>query len=195
MFKAIACFREAVALDATYAQAWAGLADGHTITAQSGFKPGVEALPEALHAARQALRLDPDLAEAHSALACATMIHDRDDELAETREFRRALELNARYPQGRAWYGLWYLQWVAGRVEEGRAELARMVEDGMRCRRMRTLASVSPTLRVADRSKPWNMRSAASSSTRSHTSGIGFIRSRSIMLVDMPRPWQPGNTR
>jgi len=124
---ALDCFNEAVALDADYAQAWAGLADGYTTSAYSGFAKARVAMPQALEAARRALALDPELAEAHTALACATMLYERDDVLAE-REFKRALELNPNYPQARAWYGLFFLQWVSGRDDEAAAELTRLYE-------------------------------------------------------------------
>ena len=116
--KALACFEEAVALDPDYAQAWAGMADGYSTSGYSGFMPAAAVMPKALEAARRALQLDPDLAEAHNALACATLIWDRDYELAE-REFKRAIELNPNYTQARAWYGLFYLHWTCGRVREG----------------------------------------------------------------------------
>ena len=123
--KAIDCFKEAVALDPEYAQAWAGLADGYTTSGYSGYTPASETMPRALEAARRALQLDPDLAEAHSALACATLLYELNFALAE-QEFRRALELNPSYPQGRSWYGLFFLQWVAGREHEGREELLKL---------------------------------------------------------------------
>ena len=125
--KAIDCFSQAVSLDPAYAQAWAGLADGYTTSGYSGFKPGLEVMPRALEAARRALQLDPDLAEAHNALACATLLYERDYALAE-REFRRALELNPNYPQGRAWYGLFFLQWAAGRDSEAYDEMLRLLQ-------------------------------------------------------------------
>jgi eukaryotic-like serine/threonine-protein kinase len=125
ILEALECFKEAVALDADYAQAWAGLADGYTTAAYSGFDTARIAMPLALEAARRALRLDPDLAEAHCALACATMLYERDDALAE-RAFTRALALNPNYPQARAWYGLFFLQWVSGRDDEAEAELMRL---------------------------------------------------------------------
>jgi TolB-like protein/Tfp pilus assembly protein PilF/tRNA A-37 threonylcarbamoyl transferase component Bud32 len=125
--KAVDCFTEAVALDPEYAQAWAGLADGYTTSGYSGYKPSVEVMPRALEAARRALQLDPDLAEAHSALACATLLYELNFELAEN-EFRRALELNANYPQGRAWYGLFFLQWVSGREQEARDQNLRLLQ-------------------------------------------------------------------
>ena len=123
---AIECFEQAVALDGDYAQAWAGLADGLTVSAHGGVAPAKELMPRALAAARRAVSLDDDLAEAHNALACATMLYERDDALAG-REFERALELNPNYPQALSWYGLWYQQWVMGREQEGRATLERLL--------------------------------------------------------------------
>ena len=131
--KAIDCFTEAVSLDGEYAQAWAGLADGYTTSGYSGFRLATEVMPRALEAARRALQLEPDLAEAHSALACAALLYNLDFDLAE-REFQRSLELNPNYPQARAWYGLFFLQWIAGREWEGRDELLRLLQvDRLSC--------------------------------------------------------------
>ena len=124
---AMDCFRQAVAIDPGYAQAWAGIADGLTVSAHGGLLRAHDAMPQALELARRAIALDPDVSEAHAALACATMLYERDDVLAD-REFRRALELNPNYPQGLAWYGMWFLQWIMGREAEGRAHLAHMLE-------------------------------------------------------------------
>jgi tetratricopeptide (TPR) repeat protein len=62
-------------------------------SAYSGAKPAAKWMPEALDAARRALQLDPNLAEAHAALACALLLYERKFDLAE-QEFQRALELN-----------------------------------------------------------------------------------------------------
>ncbi len=125
--KAIECFKQAVALDSDYAQAWAGLADGYTTSGYSGLKPPSEVMPRALQASRRALELDPELAEAHNAFACATLLADLRFDLAE-QEFKRALELNPKYPQARAWYGLFLLQWIAGREDEGREQLSYLLQ-------------------------------------------------------------------
>lgn len=124
--KAIECFNAAVALDSSYAQAWAGLADGYTTYGYSGYQKADEVMPKALDAARRALEFDPNLAEAHAALACPSLLYERDYQLAE-REFVRAIELNPNYPQGRAWYGIFCLQWVGGRVKEAREEIDRLL--------------------------------------------------------------------
>ena len=125
--KAIDCFTQAVSLDPAFAQAWAGMADGYTTFGYSGFKPAAEVLPYALEAARRALQLDPDLAEAHNALACATLLYERDYALAE-HEFKRALELNPNYPQARAWYGQFFLHWISGREQEAHDELLLLIQ-------------------------------------------------------------------
>ncbi len=119
---AIEAFKQAVALDPEYAEAWAGLADGYTTSGYSGLGRPEHVVPQALEAARRALEFGPDLAEAHCAFACATMLGERDYAAAE-RGFIRALELNPNYIQARAWYGLFYLHWIAGRAEEGKRHL------------------------------------------------------------------------
>jgi len=124
--KAIDCFNQAVALDPSYAQAWAGLADGYTTSGYSGLKRPEEAMPRAIEAAKRALELDPSLAESHNAIACATLLWEKDYELAE-REFETALSLNPNYSQAIAWYGLFFLQWVSGRDREALREMLRMV--------------------------------------------------------------------
>jgi TolB-like protein/Flp pilus assembly protein TadD len=125
--KAIDCFSKAVAIDPSYAQAWAGLADGYTTSGYSGFQKAHDVMPRALAAARRSLELDENLAEAHNALACATLLYERNYDLARL-EFKKALNLNPSYPQARAWYGLFYLQWVAGREEDARQELLRLLQ-------------------------------------------------------------------
>ncbi|MGH9947760.1 MAG: tetratricopeptide repeat protein [Pyrinomonadaceae bacterium] len=125
--KAIDCFNEAVALDSDYAQAWAGLADGYTSSGYSGYKRATEVMPLALEAARKSLELDTDLAEGHSAFACAAMLYDLDFDLAE-RAYLRALELNPNYLQARAWYGLFFLHWISGRHADGFEQIKMMLD-------------------------------------------------------------------
>ena len=125
--RALECFKRAVALDPRFALAWAGLADAHTTLGLYGFLPPGGTMPDAKEAARRATELDPSLAEAHNALAIATLMHDRNWAEAE-REFRRSLQLNPGYVQARCWYAVFYLQLVAGRLEEGVAQAQQAVE-------------------------------------------------------------------
>jgi tetratricopeptide (TPR) repeat protein len=54
-------------------------------------------------------------------------LHDWDSSGAEG-EFIRALELNPRYIQALCWYAVPYLQWIAGRLEEGLTLAKKTVE-------------------------------------------------------------------
>jgi eukaryotic-like serine/threonine-protein kinase len=94
--KAADYFRQAIAIDPTYAPAHAGLADASTMLAL--FSPSSESatiLPTAQTEADEALMLDPRSAEAHEALA----LYDRSTWKfqAADEEFRRAEELNPNY--------------------------------------------------------------------------------------------------
>ncbi|MDO8679000.1 MAG: protein kinase [Acidobacteriota bacterium] len=121
---ALESFQQALALDPDYAQAWAGVADAHTQACFGGYLRPRDTMPAALDAATRAVTGDPTSAEAHSALACVSLIWERDFPKAE-REFREALRLNPQYIQGRCWYGLFFLHWGVLRSEEGLAELWR----------------------------------------------------------------------
>ncbi len=121
------CLRRAVDLDPTFAAAWAGLADTYTVRGYWGMAPPGETMPQALTAARRAVALDPDLAEAQCALAMTLLLWERDYAAAEA-AFRRCLELNPAYTQGRCWYAAFSLQFVRGRSTEGVAEARRALE-------------------------------------------------------------------
>ncbi len=124
---ALKCFEEAVALDPNYALAWAGLADGRATLGLDGLVAPHETMPQAKDAATRAVQLDDSLAEAHCALALATLMHDFDVPTAR-REFRRAMELNPKYPQATAWYALFVLALIDGQFDEGVALMTATVE-------------------------------------------------------------------
>jgi serine/threonine protein kinase/tetratricopeptide (TPR) repeat protein len=123
----IECLKRAVDLDPEFAAAWSGLADAFSVRGYWGMAPVGETLPKALTAARRAVRLDPELAEGWCALALALLLWEHDYE-ASAAAFRRCLELNPTYIQGRSWYGLFQLQWVEGRMSEGLAEAQRALQ-------------------------------------------------------------------
>jgi serine/threonine-protein kinase len=120
--RALESLKKAVELDEGYAQAWAGLADAYTILCYMGERRPEEAMPAALDAATRALESDPDSAEAHNALACASLMWERDFARAE-HEFLEALALNPNYIQARCWYGLFFLQWTVARLDDGLAQV------------------------------------------------------------------------
>ncbi len=121
------CFEDAVALDPNYALAWAGLADGRSTLGYYGLGAPHETIPQAKDAATRAVELDDSLAEAHCAFALATLLHDFDVSTAR-REFLRAMELNPKYPQARAWYALFFLATVEGKFDEAVATMTPVVE-------------------------------------------------------------------
>jgi Flp pilus assembly protein TadD len=62
---ALAMFQQARTLDPNFAQAFAGLADAHAVALMYGWDLGEDARSAAAAASRQAILLDPTLAEAH----------------------------------------------------------------------------------------------------------------------------------
>src|SRR5881398_3745219 len=92
--KAIAFFQQAIERDPNYALAYAGLASAYIL---SPFYTGAdrrEAGSKAKEAALKALRLDPNLAEAHAALG-KVLFFSEIDLAGATREYKRAIELRA----------------------------------------------------------------------------------------------------
>ena len=86
-------FEEAVAIDPGYAAGWAGLSQAYELLPWYELAPWLSSLAKADAAARRALALDPDLAEAHTAFA--NVLRDRLDFVPAEKEYRRALELGA----------------------------------------------------------------------------------------------------
>ena len=91
--KAVEYFRQAIALDESYALAYAELAFTYRVLLVSGAIDPKEFMPQAEAAARRALELDNEIAEAHFALAFLEQDAWRWE--SAEREFRRAIELNA----------------------------------------------------------------------------------------------------
>jgi TolB-like protein/Flp pilus assembly protein TadD len=101
---ALEMFEHAIQIDPGYAMAYAGLADCHSTLCR--LFPGSEGdLIEADRASAQAVELDPELAEAHSARGTALFLMGRMEEARQA--FETAIELNpglfeARYSFARA---------------------------------------------------------------------------------------------
>jgi serine/threonine protein kinase/TolB-like protein len=91
----------AIALDPTYAMAYAGLADAYCIASNDYLAPR-EVLPKAEEAALKAVSFDEELAEAHAALGHAKL--HRYDWSCE-KDLQRALELNPNSVPVLLWYG------------------------------------------------------------------------------------------
>jgi TolB-like protein/Flp pilus assembly protein TadD len=124
MQKAEQYFQQAIDDDTAYAAAYSGLADCNSGLAWHGFKSPTEALPKSYAAARKALDINPDSAEAHASLGLA-MSHLWDWTGAEV-EFRRALQLDPQYANAHHWYGD-YLS-MQRRHEQALAEARRALQ-------------------------------------------------------------------
>jgi eukaryotic-like serine/threonine-protein kinase len=125
--RAIQYFEQAIALDRNYAQAYVGLANTYNvISGYPGGLPSKEAFPKAKAAALKALELDSSLAEAHTALALVKVSYEWDWASAEG-EFKRAIELNPGYADGRYFYAFLYLSEM-GRHDEAIAEMKQALE-------------------------------------------------------------------
>lgn len=101
--RALEYFSSALEQDPEYAPAYAGVAGVWQGRMQQGFLPYDEAAPKVKEAALKALTLDSTLAEVHSTLATISTWVDWDWAAGE-RAFRRAIELNPKYPDPRIYY-------------------------------------------------------------------------------------------
>jgi eukaryotic-like serine/threonine-protein kinase len=119
--RAIDYFKQAIAVDSTYALAYSGLADAYIIQTQySGISTRI-AVPMAQKSARRALELDNSLAEAHTTLAFTYYSQWNYDE-AE-REFKQSLALNPRYATTYHWYNVMLAR--MGRLDEASAMIQK----------------------------------------------------------------------
>ena len=101
--RGISFFEEAIALDAKYAAAFAGIADCYNLLGAHSALAPQEVYPRAKAAAERALVLNDRLAEAHASLAYANLHFYWDWDAAE-RGFQHALSLNPNYPTAHTWY-------------------------------------------------------------------------------------------
>lgn len=113
-------FEQALQLDPDYALAQAGVADAYTLLAFYGFMRPADAMPRAKTAARRAVALAPDLAEAYNALAFISLTHDRDWQAAAS-GFARALDCNPNLVAAHYWRAS-YLWGIERRFDEAIAE-------------------------------------------------------------------------
>lgn len=108
-------FQDAIKRDKTFAPAYVGLAEASSElgTVFIGVPPE-ETRPKVISAARKALELDPDLAEAHILLA--EVQQEQWQWSGAEAEYRRALELNPNDAEAHAEFALWLL--CQGRSDE-----------------------------------------------------------------------------
>src|SRR5882762_2166058 len=124
--KAIAFYEQAIARDPNYALAYAGLSSAYIILPFWAGVDRLDAYSKAKDAALKALRLDPNLAEAHLALG-KVLFFSEIDLPGAMREYKRAIELQPNDATAHHWLGNDALS-ALGRFEEAIAQGKRAVE-------------------------------------------------------------------
>jgi len=124
-YKAIEHFQKAIEKDPSYALAYAGIADSYVLLGWNSYLPPKEVFPKGKVAAMTALRLDPDLAEAHTPLAALLWLYDWQWGEAQ-KEFQRSLELSPTYPTANHWYAEYEM--TMGSHEEAMAKMKNSQE-------------------------------------------------------------------
>jgi tetratricopeptide (TPR) repeat protein len=122
---ALRYFELALRKDPAYAPAYAGISRLWSARQQMHYVPASEATPRAKAAVAQALALDSTLAAAHYQLASIRTFSDWDWPGAE-REFRRAIDLDPTYADGRALYS--HLLLIMRRPAEALAQIQRALD-------------------------------------------------------------------
>jgi serine/threonine protein kinase/tetratricopeptide (TPR) repeat protein len=103
--KAIQAYEHAIAIDPSFAQAYAGIADYYNWLGVYGVLPAQEGFQNAIKAATRAIELNEELSDAHAALAFALHGGNFTWQEAETHH-RRALELNPHNAVAHVWYSI-----------------------------------------------------------------------------------------
>ncbi|PYS99692.1 MAG: hypothetical protein DMF63_10225 [Acidobacteria bacterium] len=124
--RSIEFFNEAIKLDPKFGLAYSGLADAYQVlpSYQDHPKPD-DTYPRARAMAEKALEIDPTLAEPRAAIGVVCHEYEWNFPEAE-REFKRAIELNPKYPSAHQWYAEFLAN--MGRHDESIAEMKQALE-------------------------------------------------------------------
>lgn len=124
--KGLQYFRQAIALDPSFAEAYVGVADSYSILAFYAVLPPRDAFPIAKEATERALQLDDGLPEAHTTLGFIHFYYDWNG-FEATREFQRSLADNPNYATAHSWFGVSLA--ARGQYSEADAEARRALEE------------------------------------------------------------------
>jgi len=119
--RAVDFFEKAIAESEQYSQAHSGLSDAYGLLGHYGVLTPSEVWTKAASNAAWAVLKDPNSAEAHTSLAHVKSTQDWDW-LGAEQEYKRAIELDARYPTAHHWYSISCLT-PLGRLDEACEEM------------------------------------------------------------------------
>jgi len=118
--RAIDYFQQAIELDTSYALAYAGLADSHSLYGYFNIDAPKNTYPKARKAAELAVAIDSTLAEAYTSLAFCEMFYDWKWQDAKL-HLGLALQYNPRYETAHHWQALYHQ--VMGYFDDALAEI------------------------------------------------------------------------
>lgn len=116
--KAIKYFEEAIERDPKFALAYSGLADAYIVLVSHQYLARSDGYAKAKSAAKKAIELDDELAEAHTSLG--SLLDEEWDWPGAEEEFGKALRINPNYVTAHHWYSI-HLAYL-GRVDEAMRE-------------------------------------------------------------------------
>ena len=119
------CFQQAIALDPTYASAYAGYASALDAASTFGIGTPEQLMPKALAAAQRAIELDPQNGEAYTALGSVQTIYEWDWTAAE-QNLTRGISLNPNDSIAEFKYAV-YLD-AAGRPQDAVTHMRRALQ-------------------------------------------------------------------
>ncbi len=121
----IESFKAALAVDRSYAEAYAGIADCYTALGYGSYLAPKTAFENARASAQTSIALNPNIADAHASLAYVKLYYDWDFAGAEE-EFQQAILLNQNSVTTHDWYSV-YLT-AMERFDDAQEEIARAQE-------------------------------------------------------------------
>src|SRR5438128_3573727 len=126
LLTAISYYDRAIEEDRNYALAYAGFADAYANLGAYGYIAPIDATRKTEKAAREAVALDENLAEAHAALALANIAFAPSNFQLGDRELRRAIELSPSLALAHSYLGFSLVR--QGRLDESIGEMLKARE-------------------------------------------------------------------
>ncbi|HEU5247909.1 MAG TPA: hypothetical protein VFU09_12545, partial [Candidatus Udaeobacter sp.] len=126
LLTAISYYDRAIEEDRNYALAYAGFADAYANLGAYGYIAAIDGTRKTEQAARKAIALDENLAEAHAALALANIAFAPSNFQLGDRELRRAIELSPSLALAHSYLGFSLVR--QGRLDESLQEMLKARE-------------------------------------------------------------------